>query len=135
VIAYCNQAKKMLTFKAERITNIELLEERYSIPADFDANEHFGSAWGIAVYGKPQIIKIRFNRVVSRIAQETRWHPSQVVKMQPDGSAMVAFKLPVTEEFIAFVMWWGEKAEVLQPQSLRQEIAGIAQQMVKAYER
>ncbi len=135
VIAYCNQANKLLTFKAERITNIELLEERYSIPADFDANEHFGSAWGIAVYGKPQIIKIRFNRVVSRIAQETRWHPSQVVKMQPDGSAMVAFKLPVTEEFIAFVMWWGDKAEVLQPQSLRQEIAGIAQQMVKAYGR
>jgi len=135
VIAYCNHTKKMLTFKAERITDIVLLDENYSIPADFDANKHFGSAWGIAVYGKPEIIKIRFNKVVSRIARETRWHPSQVVEMQPGGSAIVTFKLPITDEFIAFVMWWGEKAEVLQPKSLRKEITKIAQQMVKYYDR
>jgi len=133
VIAYCNYSKKMLTFKAERITNIELLEDRYSIPEDFDANRHFGSAFGIAVYGRPEVIKLRFNSVVGRIAQETRWHPSQVVKMQPDGSAIVTFNLPVTEEFIAFVMRWGEKAEVLQPKSLRKEMARIVQRMLSVY--
>jgi predicted DNA-binding transcriptional regulator YafY len=135
VIAYCNHTRKMLTFKVDRIKNIELLDERYSIPEDFDANEFLGSAWGIAVYGKPVDIKLRFNAEVGRIAQETKWHPSQAVKMQKDGSALVTFKLPITHEFVAFIMWWGEKVEVLQPKSLREEIAGIAQQMVKSYNR
>jgi predicted DNA-binding transcriptional regulator YafY len=49
LIAYCNYSRKILTFKAEQISNIELLDERYSIPKDFDANKYLGSAWGIAV--------------------------------------------------------------------------------------
>jgi len=133
VIAYCNRTRKLLTFKVDRIKNIEILEERYSIPEDFDANEHLESAWGIAIYGKPVAIKLKFNTIVGRIAQETRWHPSQVVWMQPDGAAIVTFRLPITDEFIAFVTWWGEKVEVLQPKSLRREIAGIARAMLGLY--
>jgi predicted DNA-binding transcriptional regulator YafY len=134
VIAYCNHTRKMLTFKVDRIKDIKLLEEHYSIPQDFDANEHLESAWGIAVYGKPVAIKLRFNAVIAQIAGETKWHPSQAVKMQPDGSAVVSFKVPVTDEFIAFVTRWGEKVEVLQPLSLRKEIAGIARGMLRQYD-
>jgi predicted DNA-binding transcriptional regulator YafY len=124
----------MLTFKVDRIKDIKLLEEHYSIPQDFDANEHLESAWGIAVYGKPVAIKLRFNAVIAQIAGETKWHPSQAVKMQPDGSAVVSFKVPVTDEFIAFVTRWGEKVEVLQPLGLRKEIAGIARGMLRQYD-
>jgi len=63
------------------------------------------------------------------------WHPSQVVKMQPDGSAIVTFNLPITEEFIAFVMWWGDKVKVLQPASLQKEITRIAQKILRSYGR
>ena len=135
VIAYCNHARKMLTFKVDRIQNIELLEERYSIPEDFDANKFLESAWGIAVYGKPVVIKLRFNAVIAQIVEETRWHPSQAVKMQPDGSAMVTFKVPVTDEFVAFVTRWGEKVEVLKPKSLRKEIKRIANRMMTIYDK
>ena len=124
----------MLTFKVERITSITLLEERYEVPKDFDANKFLGSAWGISVYGKAEIIKLRFAPDVGRIAQETKWHPTQITKMQPDGAALVTFKLPVTHEFVAFIMWWGEKVEVLEPKVLRRKIAEIALKMLRIYE-
>jgi predicted DNA-binding transcriptional regulator YafY len=127
VIGYCHKMKKVLTFKVERITSIELLEDSYVVPEDFDANKFLGSAWGIAVYGKAEIIKLRFAPDVGRIAQETRWHPSQITKMQSDGATLVTFDLPITDEFVAFIMWWGEKVEVLEPKSLRKEIAKIAE--------
>jgi predicted DNA-binding transcriptional regulator YafY len=133
VIAYCDRSRKMLTFKVDRIKDIELMDEHYSIPQDFDANEHLESAWGIAVYGKPVAIKLRFNAAIAQIVEETRWHPSQVVRMQPDGAAIVTFRLPITDEFIAFVTWWGEKVEVLQPAGLRKKVAGIAQGMLRLY--
>jgi predicted DNA-binding transcriptional regulator YafY len=135
VIAYCNHTRKMLTFKVDRIKDIELLEEHYSIPEDFDANKFLESAWGIAVYGKPVAIKLRFNAVIAQIVEETGWHPSQAVKMQRDGSAIVTFKVPVTDEFIAFVTRWGEKVEVLQPMSLRKEIKRIANRMMAIYDK
>jgi len=132
-IAYCHSTKQVRTFKVERITSIQLREDTYSIPKDFDANKYFGTAWGIAVYGKPENIKLRFDKEVGRIAQETRWHPSQVTEMQPDGSALVTFKLSITAEFINFIMWWGEKVEVLQPASLRKDVAGIAKNILDFY--
>jgi len=133
VIAYCSQARRVRTFKADRITDIALLDEHYVIPPDFDANKFLAPAWGITVYGKPLAVKLRFNSEIARLALETRWHPSQAVKTQPDGSAMVTFKVPVTDEFIAFVMRWGEKVEVLQPASLRSKVTGIARGMLGMY--
>ncbi len=134
VIAYCNHARRVLTFKVDRIQDIELLDERYSIPGDFDANKFLEPAWGITVYGKPVSVKLRFNSEIARLALETRWHPSQAVKTQPDGSAVVTFKVPVTDEFIAFVTRWGEKVEALQPNSLRKKVSGIARGMVNMYD-
>jgi len=134
VIAYCHHARKVLTFKVDRIMDIALLDEHYVIPPDFDANKFLEPAWGITVFGKPVAVKLRFNSEIARLARETRWHPSQSVKMQPDGSAMVTFKVPVTDEFIAFVMRWGEKVEVLQPAGLRRKIAGIARGMLNVYD-
>jgi len=133
VIAYCNHARRVLTFKANRIRDIELLEEHYSIPGDFDANKFLEPAWGITVHGKPVAIKLRFSSEIARLALETSWHPSQAVKTQPDGSAVVSFNVPVTDEFIAFVTRWGDKVEVLQPAGLRKKVAGIARGMARLY--
>ena len=133
VIAYCNHAKKMLTFKAERITSIELLEERYSIPADFDANKHFGTAWGISVYGDMVDAELKFKGELATIAAETRWHPSQVNETQKDGSVVAKFKIQVSHPFIGFILSWGPSVEVLSPKSLRDEVAEEARAVCKIY--
>jgi len=133
VIAFCCQARRIRTFKIDRITDIELLDERYSIPTDFDANKFLATAWGITEHGKPLTARLRFNAENPRIALETRWHPSQVVKAQPDGSAVATFRVPVTDEFISFVLRWGDKVEVLEPASLRKKVAGVARKMLGMY--
>lgn len=133
VIAYCNYAKKMLTFKADRITNIELLEERYSIPADFDANKHLGSAWGISVYGDMVDAKLKFKGELATVAAETRWHPSQVNEPQKDGSVVAKFKIQVSHPFIGFILSWGPWVEVISPKSLRDQVAKEARAVCKIY--
>jgi predicted DNA-binding transcriptional regulator YafY len=112
VIAYCNHAKKLLTFKIERITDIELLEERYSISAHFDANQHFGTAWGISVYGDMVDAELKFKGELATVAAETCWHPSQVNEAQQDGSVIAKFKIQVSHPFIGFILSWGPSVEV-----------------------
>jgi len=133
VIGYCHHTKKILTFKVERITSVELLKDHYTVPESFDANKYLGSAWGITVSGKAELIKLRFDPAVGRIAQETKWHPSQITKMQPDGSAIVTFKLPITQEFVSFIMLWGERVEVLEPEGLRERMRHVAHEMEGLY--
>jgi len=133
VIAYCNHAKKLLTFKIERITDIELLEERYAIPADFDANKHFGTAWGISVYGDMVDAVLKFKGELATVAAETRWHPSQVNEAQADGSVIARFKIQVSHPFIGFILSWGPAVEVISPKSLRNQVAGEAKAVCSMY--
>jgi len=133
VIAYCNQAGKMLTFKADRITDIELLEERYSVPADFDANKHLGTAWGISVYGDMVNAELKFTGELATVALETRWHPSQVNEQQKDGSVIARFKVQASHPFIGFILSWGPWVEVISPKSLREEVAKEARAVCKIY--
>jgi predicted DNA-binding transcriptional regulator YafY len=134
VIAYCHLARKVRTFKIERIHDIKLLEEHYVVPEDFDANKYLGAAWGISVYGEAETIKLKFNPVIGSIAQETTWHISQESKMQPDGSVIVTFKVPVTTELESFILGWGENVEVLEPEKLRNRILRTARGIVKVCE-
>ena len=136
VIGYCHRAKEIRTFKIERIQRIELLDEKYTVPADFDANEFLGSSWGIVVEGEVKTIKLKIDAPeIIRIMEETRWHPSQVTQRQPDGSAIVTLKLTVTTELVGFILSWGEKVEVLEPKKLREKVMETAKEMVKIYQK
>ncbi len=133
VIGYCHRTNEMRTFKIERITAIEMTSETYDIPADFDANAYLASAWGIVADGEAKTIKLRFRPELARIMEETVWHPSQVLQPQRDGSMIVTFTVTDTIELYSWILSWGEKVEVLEPESLRQDIIDTARAMLKVY--
>lgn len=133
VIAYCHRAHKIRTFKIERIESIGPPLEHYVIPPTFDANEFFGSSWGIAVYGEVKTIKLRFIPEIARIMEETVWHPSQVVEKQKDGSVIMTLRVTVTDELRFWILSWGEKVEVLEPVKLREMVARTGQAIVDVY--
>lgn len=135
VLAYCHRARDLRSFKVERIEGIELTEETYTIPSDFNANEYFSGAWGIVVEGEEQTVKLKFSPAIARLMEETIWHPSQVIKRETDGSVVMTLKVLYTYELVTWILGWGEKVEVLEPQELRKELLQTAKAMAKIYQR
>lgn len=135
VIAYCHRAGEMRIFKVERIEAIELTDETYTIPADFDANKYFSAAWGIVVEGEEQTVRLKFSPEIVRLMEETIWHPSQVLEKQADGSAVMTLRVFYTYELVTWILGWGEKVEVLEPPELRKEVLQTAKAMVKIYQK
>ena len=133
VIGYCHRAKEIRTFKIERIQRIELLDEEYTVPAHFDANEFLGSSWGIVVEGEVETIKLRFAPDIVRIVQETTWHPSQTLEPQKDGSVIMTLRVTSTVDLYSWILRWGEKVEVLEPEGLRERVARTGQAMSNLY--
>ncbi len=133
VIAYCHTAREIRTFKIERISAATLLDERYEIPADFNANEFLDPAWGVISSGKVVTVKLKFAADIATIARETQWHTSQTIEEQKDSSLIVSFKLALSNDFEGFVLSWGDKVEVLEPAYLRQKIARKAGGIVNIY--
>jgi predicted DNA-binding transcriptional regulator YafY len=135
VIAYSHRAGAIRTFKVERIENIQILEDTYTIPPDFDAIDYLSSSWGIIIDGEVETIRLRFSPRVARIIAETVWHPSQVLEPQDNGALIMILKVTNTIDLRAWILGWGEEVEVLEPAELRKGIVKTAQALLSAYAR
>jgi len=134
VIGYCHLKKGIRTFKIERMKYAELTADPYTIPSDFDANEFFGSSWGIVVEGEVKTVRLKITAPeIMRIMEETIWHPSQVLEKQKDGSMIMTLRVTDTVDLFSWILGWGEKVEVLEPPELREEVMRTAREMVKIY--
>jgi predicted DNA-binding transcriptional regulator YafY len=134
VIGYCHLKKDIRVFKMERIVSADLTTEKYTIPLEFDANKYFASSWGIVVEDEIKTVKLRIeDPEIVRILSETVWHPSQDIKTQKDGSAIMTLLVNDTYEFFSWLMGWGEKIEVLEPAEIRNTIIAEVNGMKSLY--
>jgi len=123
VIGYCHLKDAVRTFKLERIKSAELTDEHYKVRDDFDANKFFGASWGIITGGEVKTIKLRIkDTTIMKIMEETIWHPSQVLEKQADGSMIMTLNITDTQDFYSWILGWGEKVEVLEPQEIRAKV-------------
>ncbi|WP_322496548.1 WYL domain-containing protein [Chloroflexus sp.] len=103
---------RMLTLKIERIRRAELTRESYQIPASFDPREYLSSAWGIWTSDhEPVDGVLRFNARVARRVQETRWHRSEQVEAQPDGTLIWRAQIAEPKEMLPWIRGWGADVE------------------------
>jgi predicted DNA-binding transcriptional regulator YafY len=135
ILGYCHLKKALRMFKIERIESAELTADHYTIPSDFDANEYFGSSWGVVVEGEVKTVKLKIeNPKMMRLMNETIWHPSQTFQKRKDGSLIMTLKVTDTQELFSWILSWGDKVQVLEPEGLRSEIIRTAKAIQAAYE-
>jgi predicted DNA-binding transcriptional regulator YafY/transposase-like protein len=134
VIAYCHLRKKICAFKLERITGEVILEpETYKIPADFNTLHYLGAAWGIQTDGEIQTIKLHFSARLSRVIAEFNVHPTQVNQLQKDGSLIMTLKVRDNIHFRNWIMGWADEVEVIEPESMKDQIRQVAKALVNKY--
>ncbi|HNT77103.1 MAG TPA: CRISPR-associated helicase Cas3' [Anaerolineae bacterium] len=122
------------TFKVERIRAIKLLDEPYTIPAEFDARALLADAWGIWYTEQtPVTVRLRFHPHVAARVQETHWHRSAVTNLQPDGYLLWEAQIAEPREMLPWIRGWGASCLVLEPASLREALMQEAAQMGKIY--
>lgn len=125
VVAYDHLRQYVLQFKLDRVVTAELLESRYQRPVDFDIDEYLGDTWGLmrGAADKVETVELLFDKVAGRWVSEEHWHKSQEVTENEDGSFTVRFWVGVTPEMINWIMYYGARVKVLQPEWLRVRVA------------
>jgi predicted DNA-binding transcriptional regulator YafY len=134
VIGYCRLKKTICTFMMDRILgDVKIETETYEIPADFNIDKYLSSAWGTFADQPVETIKLCFSNKISQAIRETMFHPSQITEMQKDGSLLLTLKVNNTGDFHSWIMSWGSEVEVLEPESLRNQIAGVVRSLIDIY--
>ncbi len=121
------------TFKVERILSASLTPQTFAPePGTVPALDML-RAWDVIADEEPVDVVVRFSRAVAKRAAETRWHPSQQLEAQADGSLIWRGQVAGSREIRIWILGWGADAEVLEPAELRAEVAGELRRGAERY--
>lgn len=121
IIGHCMMRKTMRTFACDRIKTIDITDEAFIIPASFNIDEYIQSSFGV-FHGKTTKVEIWFAPEAAEYIKEIKWHESQEIIEQEDGSILFKAEVSGIHDIKIWVMSWGSKAKVIEPESLRMEI-------------
>jgi predicted DNA-binding transcriptional regulator YafY len=79
-------------------------------------------------------VVVKFLPAVARYVQESKWHDSQALTKERDGSVLARFQLSSTVEIKSWVLGFGANAIVIEPEELRLAIALELEQLIKVYQ-
>jgi len=123
VVGWAPRRERIQHWKIDRIEEVEVTPLQFERPAGFDLRQHLSKSFGV-FHGEGDVhVKVRFSPAVARYLQEGRWHPSQKLTKQRDGSLLAEFDLSTTEEIKHWILSFGRHAEVLEPPTLRDDVA------------
>ena len=126
---------ELRTLKIERIRAVELLDDRYEIPPEFDVNHLLADAWGIWYSDdEPVEVVLKFHPRVAARVRETRWHRSERVEDLPDGYLLWRARVAEPQEMMPWIRGWGPDVEVLEPADVRERVAREMKQAAELYE-
>jgi predicted DNA-binding transcriptional regulator YafY len=129
LIAYCRLRQDVRDFRTDRILKLELQSELFSGHADFSLKEYLEAQ---TREGKVEMALVRFDpRVMERVRRE--WFFG-LVEEEVGHSGVVATLLTCSFEWLTgWILSFGSRAEVLEPEGLKKLVAAEAEWVVGKY--
>jgi predicted DNA-binding transcriptional regulator YafY len=114
---YCRLRKDIRAFRLSRIETLMPLKETFSKKRAGKAGEQNKIA-----------VKIRFSAGIARWVRERQHYGFQREEVSPDGVVMT-YAVHNDSEITAWILSWGEAAEVLSPKELRNSLRETAKKL------
>lgn len=135
VITYDLMRQAMRTFALPRIDKLIRLDKRFERPDDFDAKSYLKNSFGVFSGEVKYAVGIRFDAFATRLIKEKTWHPGQQIVELEDERCELWLRLPDLREIERWVLSWGDHAEVIEPEALRQRIKSVAGKLAAIYDK
>ena len=110
------------TLAVERIRELQVTDEGFTVSTDFDFDRHSNEAFGV-VWEEPMTVVLRFRSDQAPYVAEREWHPSQHLRTLAGGDVELTFHAGGTYEIVRWILGWGDAVEVLRPARLREAVA------------
>jgi predicted DNA-binding transcriptional regulator YafY len=124
VIAYCHLRQDIRNFRLDRIDDLVLLPKTFQRPANFKMSESQSGQ------RRRMVVRVLFDKEVARWVRESRSYYTASAEETPEG-LLVTLKPHQEREVLQWLLSWGSRVRVLEPETLRKQIAEEAQLMLQ----
>ncbi|TDX59018.1 helix-turn-helix transcriptional regulator [Orenia marismortui] len=133
LIAYCHNKNETRMFRVDRIKDSKVTEDKFKYPDDFSLKKYMGNSWSVMRGDKDVKVKVKFTGDIARWIKENKYHPTQEVEELEYDSIIMSFTTSGLSEVKGWILKYGSSAEVLEPESLREEIKDEIKGMMGVY--
>lgn len=132
LIGNCGLREDVRIFAMDRINSLEPIDEHFEMPDDFNVDEFMKSSFGV-FHGEPVRVRVWFAADIAEYIREKIWHETQTIESLPDGAIIFEAEVAGIAEIKFWLLKWGAKARVIEPEALRQAILAEAEAMARNY--
>ncbi|MBO8173093.1 MAG: transcriptional regulator [Bacillaceae bacterium] len=133
LIGYCHKAKEVRTFRISRFRRVDILEETFD-KRDFNIKKYLRNTWSIERGEKEIHFKIRFHPDVARYVKEEEMFVKPKMTDLEDGGLLFEVTLNHDREFLNWLSQYGPDAEILEPESYREDMKKRLEKWMKLYQ-
>ncbi|MCQ2189709.1 MAG: WYL domain-containing protein [Paludibacteraceae bacterium] len=140
---YVEQNKKHNTncdeirvYALDRVVNAEITDKTFKINKEFDAKEFYDGCLGVIHSNeKKERVVIRAYGEARNYMQTLPFHESQKVISNDEESTVFEMYVKTTYDFLQLVMQQGDQIEVLEPESVRENMRNLADTLSHYYKK
>lgn len=122
-------------YSLDRIRELNTKDETFVMPKDWNAEEYFNGCFGIIADQsvEKQMVKLKATAIQAKYIRDLKIHESQKEIERNEEYSIFTFNIRPQFDFQQEILKNGEEVEVLEPQWLREEIAGKIKRMSDSY--
>jgi predicted DNA-binding transcriptional regulator YafY len=126
---FCHLRQELRQFRLDRMSDLELLDQSFIRPADYKMEPPEDNDRNV-------IVRAIFDPDAAPWVRESRSY--YITEMQDDpeghpGCLLVTMKAHVESELVSWLLSWGAKVDVLEPESLKRRLADAAKKIYEKY--
>lgn len=130
LLAYCHQRQDIRTFAIDKIKKVFPSDRHFIRRMSFDPDKYMAQCWKKYSLGEPEEVTIRFSPEAAKTILRKKWHPSQEIKENKDGSIDFSVTVSGYDEIMRWALGWGRHARVVSPEPLRKRIKDEMKKML-----
>jgi predicted DNA-binding transcriptional regulator YafY len=134
VIGHDHKSGEIRPFSVDHIRHLQILNERFERPADWDLHNFLTKYCFNGIHGEPLTVQLRAHGATARVFAERQFHPTQQIIERTNSSTTIEMTVARGRGLVRFILSWMPDVEVLSPTELRAEIRETLQKSVQRNE-
>lgn len=130
--AYYNDKPPMI-YSLDRILQLTVKQETFEMPKDWNSKEFFEGCFGVCRSLDVEVVKLKVSAQQANYIRDLKLHDTQEEIERNSNYSIFTYCIRPEYDFQQELMRYGEDVEVLEPQWLREEMAGKIERMWGKY--
>ena len=138
IVAFSEEAEALRVYAMDRILSLTPTGEHFKMPKGFQVDGLFEASYGIYLPEDvpPVLVRIRTTAREAAYLKDLPIHPSQVfLGEEKDGHCLFGMRVIPNPNLVMELCKHGNRLEVLEPASLREQVAEELRNALEIYER